>query len=138
MSKKLSFDAMSIDEMWQLHEEISRVLSVRLTSEKRELEKRLVRLRREKEKPQPKSVDKQLKNAPRQGRKYPKVFPKYRNTAFAVTGISGRPKSKRLSAHSANNIHHALSRHGIYWSSLRGVPPRGQHSGAPSDFDAGI
>ena len=47
MSKKLNLDAMSIDEMWQLHEEISQVLSVRLTSEKRELEKRLAQLRRE-------------------------------------------------------------------------------------------
>jgi DNA-binding protein H-NS len=95
MSKKLSFDAMSIDEMWQLHEEISRVLSVRLTSEKRELEKRLVRLRREKEKPQPKSVDKQLKNAPRQGRKYPKVFPKYRNPNEPTETWSGRGKQPR-------------------------------------------
>ena len=50
MSKKsTSLDAMSIDEMWQLHEEISRVLSVRLTSEKRELEKRLAQLRRDQE-----------------------------------------------------------------------------------------
>jgi DNA-binding protein H-NS len=47
MSKKFNLDAMSIDEMWQLHEEISRVLSIRLTSEKRELEKRLTQLRRE-------------------------------------------------------------------------------------------
>ena len=49
MSKKFNLDAMSIDDMWQLHEEISGVLSVRLTSEKRELEKRLAQLRREKE-----------------------------------------------------------------------------------------
>ena len=48
MSKKFDLDAMSIDEMWQLYEEASRVLSVRLTSEKRELEKRLAQLRREK------------------------------------------------------------------------------------------
>lgn len=41
MTKKLNLDGMSIDEMSQLHEEISRVLSVRLTLEKRELEKRL-------------------------------------------------------------------------------------------------
>jgi len=41
MSKRLNLDAMSVDEMWQLHEKISQVLSVRLASEKRELEKRL-------------------------------------------------------------------------------------------------
>ena len=41
MGRKLNLDAMTVDEMWQLHEEISRVLSVRLISEKRELEERL-------------------------------------------------------------------------------------------------
>ncbi len=45
MGKKLDLDAMSTDEMWQLHIEIGRFLSVRLNSEKRELEKRLARLR---------------------------------------------------------------------------------------------
>jgi DNA-binding protein H-NS len=49
MSKKLNLDAMSIDEMWKLHEETSRVLSVRLTMEKRQLEKKLEQLVREKE-----------------------------------------------------------------------------------------
>jgi len=49
MSKKSSFDAMSVDEMWRLHEEIGRILSVRLTSEKRELEKRLAQLHHEEE-----------------------------------------------------------------------------------------
>jgi DNA-binding protein H-NS len=34
MSKKMDLDAMSVDEMWRLHQEISRVLSVRLTAEK--------------------------------------------------------------------------------------------------------
>jgi DNA-binding protein H-NS len=94
MTKKLSFDAMSIDEMWQLHEEISRVLSVRLTSEKRELEKRLVQLHHE-EKPQSKSADRLSKAAPRQGRKYPKVFPKYRNPSEPTETWSGRGKQPR-------------------------------------------
>jgi DNA-binding protein H-NS len=92
MNKKLSFDAMSVDEMWRLHEEISRILSVRLTSEKRELEKRLAQLRRE-EKPQPKSTDKQL--GVRQARKYPKVFPKYRNPNEPTETWSGRGKQPR-------------------------------------------
>ena len=69
MSKKLNLDAMSTDEMWQLHEEISQILSVRLTSEKRQLEKRLTQLRRQKELRQPKPTDTHsLKAAPR-GRK---------------------------------------------------------------------
>ena len=48
MGKKFDLEAMSTDEMWQLHVEIGRLLSVRLTTEKRELEKRLAQLRREK------------------------------------------------------------------------------------------
>jgi DNA-binding protein H-NS len=95
MSKKLNLDAMSIDEMWQLHEEISRVLSVRLTSEKRELEKRLAQLRREKEMPQSEPVDRQVKEAPRERRKYPRVFPKYRNPNEPSETWSGRGKQPR-------------------------------------------
>ena len=33
--KKIALEAMSIDELWSLHEEISRILSARITSEKR-------------------------------------------------------------------------------------------------------
>ena len=95
MTKKLNLDAMSIDEMWHLHEEISRVLSVRLTSEKRELEKRLAQLRIEKELPQPVSMARQLKEAPRERRKYPRVFPKYRNPNESSETWSGRGKKPR-------------------------------------------
>jgi DNA-binding protein H-NS len=96
MMKKLNLAAMSIDEMWELHEEISRVLSVRLTSEKRELEKRLAQLRREKEAHQPEPVDSQsLKAAPRERRKYPRVFPKYRNPSEPSETWSGRGKRPR-------------------------------------------
>ncbi|GAC1413040.1 MAG: H-NS histone family protein [Burkholderiaceae bacterium] len=93
MTKKLDLDSMSIDEMWELHEEIGRVLSVRLTSEKRELEKRLSQLRREKEmkvgSPDPDTGN----GTPR--RKYPRVFPKYRNPAVPSETWSGRGKQPR-------------------------------------------
>ncbi len=105
MSKKLNLDAMSIDEMWQLHEEISRVLSVRLTSEKRELEKRLTQLRREKEIPHSESVDRQLKEAPRERRKYPRVFPKYRNPMEPSETWSGRGKRPRWLTTALNTGH---------------------------------
>ena len=95
MSKKFNLDAMSIDEMWQLHEEISAVLSIRLTSEKRELEKRLAQLRRESEMSQSKSADRQLREAPRVRRKYPTVFPKYRNQNQPFETWSGRGKQPR-------------------------------------------
>jgi DNA-binding protein H-NS len=95
MSRKLNLAAMTIDEMWQLHEEIGRVLSVRLTSEKRELEKRLAQLRRESEISQSKPANTRLKEAPRERRKYPTVFPKYRNPNQPFETWSGRGKQPR-------------------------------------------
>jgi DNA-binding protein H-NS len=95
MSKKLNLDAMSVDEMWQLHEEISQVLSIRLTSEKRELEKRLTQLRREKEMRQSEPDAKPSKGAFRERRKYPRVFPKYRNPEEPSETWSGRGKQPR-------------------------------------------
>jgi DNA-binding protein H-NS len=94
MSKKVDLAAMSIDEMWRLHEEISQLLSVRLTSEKRELEKRLAQLRREKEVPPPEN-SKSPKEAPRERRAYPRVFPKYRNPDQPSETWSGRGKQPR-------------------------------------------
>jgi DNA-binding protein H-NS len=96
MTKKLNLDAMSVDEMWQLHEEISQVLSGRLTSEKRELERRLAQLRREKETRQSEPVDAQtLKGVHRERRKYPRVSPKYRNPEEPSETWSGRGKQPR-------------------------------------------
>ncbi len=95
MSRKFNLDAMSIDEMWQLHEEISGILSVRLTSEKRELEKRLSQLRREKEMRQSEATDGQVEDTPRERRKYPRVIPKYRNPNEPSETWSGRGKQPR-------------------------------------------
>ncbi len=93
MGKKFDLDAMSTDEMWQLHVEIGRLLSVRLTSEKRELEKRLARLRREKELPQPQTAE--PLNATRERRSYPRVLPKYQNPEEPSETWSGRGKQPR-------------------------------------------
>src|SRR5260221_3110133 len=96
MSKKLNLDAMSIDEMWKLHEEISRVLSARLMTEKRQLEKRLAQFFREREMRQLVPKDTQsLNGAPRGRRKYPRVFPKYRNPKEPSETWSGRGKQPR-------------------------------------------
>ena len=86
MSKKLDLDSMSVDELWQLHERIGRVLSVRLATEKRELEKRLARLRSEKPNGDGSS---------RPHRKYPQVLPKYRNSNEPYETWSGRGKLPR-------------------------------------------
>jgi len=94
MGKKLDLDAMSTDEMWQLHIEIGRFLSVRLNSEKRELEKRLARLRRENEMPQ---MEAEIvgQNTSRERRKYPRVLPKYQNPNEPSETWSGRGKQPR-------------------------------------------
>jgi DNA-binding protein H-NS len=94
MSKKFNLDGMTVDEMWRLYEEISQVLSIRLTSEKRELEKRLAQLRREKEGRHLESTGElsraRTASAPR--RKYPRVLPKYRNPKQPSETWSGRGK----------------------------------------------
>jgi DNA-binding protein H-NS len=95
MSKKVNLDAMSIDEMWQLHEEISQILTVRLASEKRELEKRLAQLRYEKEMPSAELADGQSENVVGERRKYPRVFPKYQNPNEPSETWSGRGKQPR-------------------------------------------
>ena len=92
MNKKLDFDAMSVDEMWKLHEQIGQLLSIRLTSEKRELEKRLAHLRREHEiNPAPTEA----LAVPRERRKYPRVYPKYQNPDEPSETWSGRGKQPR-------------------------------------------
>src|SRR6185437_5875172 len=94
MTKKMTLDSMSVDEMWQLHEEISRILSARLRAEKRELEKRLDQLRHDKQVPLPRAGGmKELTGKPR--RKYPRVYPKYQNPDAPSETWSGRGKTPR-------------------------------------------
>jgi DNA-binding protein H-NS len=93
-TKKWDIDGMSTDEMWRLHVEIGQLLSVRLVSEKRELEKRLAHLRRENEVPQ-KEVASARQNPLRERRKYPMVLPKYQNPDEPTETWSGRGKQPR-------------------------------------------
>ena len=94
MNKQADLNAMSIDEMWQLYEEIVQVLAARLTSEKRELDKRLAKLRHDKTRPF-EATDGQVKPLLRGRRKYPKVVPKYRNPDQPSENWSGRGKRPR-------------------------------------------
>ena len=89
MNKKLDLDAMSVDEMWRLHEKIGQLLSVRLTSGKRELEKRLAKLRGENESH---SASVEATAMPHERRKYPRVYPKYQNPNEPSETWSGRGK----------------------------------------------
>jgi DNA-binding protein H-NS len=90
--KKLDLEAMSVDTLWALHEEISKILSDRISSEKEELEKRLAMLNRGfgavEDTRAPTSLN--ANGEPR--RKYPRVLPKYRNPAMPSQTWSGRGK----------------------------------------------
>ncbi len=85
------FGSMSIDELWQLHEELSRVLSARLTDEKRQLEKKLAQLRRDSHAAR---ADVRERGASER-RKYPQVLPKYRNPNQPSETWSGRGKQPK-------------------------------------------
>jgi len=88
--KKLNLESLSLDELWQLHEELNQLLSVRLNAEKRALEKRLSQLRRENE-----AVNAPAAPAERQRRPYPQVYPKYRNIYAPYETWSGRGKQPK-------------------------------------------
>lgn len=87
---------MDFDELWLLHEELTKVLSEKITAEKLELEKRLAQLNRSNQKgdvanlptPEPRAD-----RLPR--RKYPKVLPKYCNPSAPEETWSGRGKQPR-------------------------------------------
>jgi DNA-binding protein H-NS len=89
---KLRIDDMSADELWSLHEEIGKILSDRISSEKRELERRLAQLKRDY--PASNSIQpNDDSRAPR--RKYPEVIPKYRNPKAPHETWAGRGKQPR-------------------------------------------
>ena len=92
MSRKLNIDTMSVDEMWVLHERIIEVLSARLTSEKRELETKLAKLRRDDRLPGSKADGDGTKP---ERRKFATVSPKYRNPDQPSETWSGRGKRPR-------------------------------------------
>jgi DNA-binding protein H-NS len=94
--KKTDLETMSIDDLWTLHERVSKVLSIRIASEKRELEKRLANLNGG-----PAAIAREVELAARGGiegkprRKYPRVLPKYCNPSRPSETWSGRGKQPR-------------------------------------------
>jgi DNA-binding protein H-NS len=93
--RKLDLDAMQFDELWLIHEELTKILSDRIVAEKRELEKRLAKLNRVEIIREPGSANplSMTDRAPR--RKYPKVLPKYCNPLAPSETWSGRGKQPR-------------------------------------------
>jgi DNA-binding protein H-NS len=90
--KKLELEAMSLDDLWSLHEKTSAILSARIRAEKHELEKRLAVLNRGMDVVTQSGDPRSLNGKPR--RKYPRVLPKYRNPQTSETW-SGRGKRPR-------------------------------------------
>ena len=95
--QKSDFEKMPLDDLWALHEQISNILSTRIIAEKEQLERRLGQLNRGKG--VKRTVLLQLNpseaKTDRPRRKYPKVFPKYRNPAEPSETWSGRGKRPR-------------------------------------------
>jgi DNA-binding protein H-NS len=94
MARKFDLEAMSTDDLWSLHEQISEILAARIAEEKRELEKRLAVLNRGKDVVQGRDSSQSITSIGKARRKYPRVFPKYRNPQTSETW-SGRGKQPR-------------------------------------------
>lgn len=84
---------MSFDELWLMHQKITKILSDKITAEKQELENRLARLNQT-------DVTGELEgdssaDTSTTRRKYPKVLPKYFNPQSPSKTWSGRGKQPR-------------------------------------------
>ena len=88
--RRTDLETMDFDELWVLHEQLTKLLSEKITTEKLQLERRLAQLSRVE---QIRDVDGALANRPR--RKYPKVQPKYWNPSQPTQKWSGRGKQPR-------------------------------------------
>ena len=80
--KTADLKVLSVDELWDLHEQIVAELGRKIETEKAVLEERLRRL----------SVDSHVKHVKRP---YPKVFPKFRNPKNRGETWAGRGKQPR-------------------------------------------
>jgi DNA-binding protein H-NS len=85
--KTSDFKSLSVDELWDLHEQIGAELGRKIEAEKAALEERLSRLG---------SVAVSASShVERARRPYPKVFPKYRNPKNRTETWAGRGKQPR-------------------------------------------
>src|SRR5580698_8933864 len=91
--QKSDLDAMSLDELWSLHEVISALLFERMQDQKRQLEKRLSLLNPGAHSFEPLNESHSDENRTTR-RKYTKVRPRYRNPETSETW-SGRGKQPR-------------------------------------------
>ena len=76
-----NLDSMSTDELWSLHEEITRILASKIVEEKAQLEAKMRQLG---------AASLRAKRRP-----YPPVLPKYRNPAHPSETWAGRGRQPR-------------------------------------------
>ena len=100
--RKLDLAAMDFDELWLLHEELTKILAEKISAEKHKLEKRLAQLGRQID-VAPSLPEQQKDDRPR--RKYPKVLPKYFNPSAPLETWSGRGKQPRWFAAAIRSGH---------------------------------
>ena len=97
MKRKYNLASLSIDELWALHEELGSMLSERITAEKHGLEERLAKLNGglifNKGQKRHAALEVSERRAVR--RKYPPVFPKFRNPSDPAETWAGRGKQPR-------------------------------------------
>jgi DNA-binding protein H-NS len=102
--RKLNLEAMDFDELWLLHEELTKILAAKIGAEKRKLENRLRQLSRAEQLGEAASPpEKRRTGRPR--RKYPKVLPKYSNPSAPTQTWSGRGKRPRWLVAALNSGH---------------------------------
>jgi DNA-binding protein H-NS len=89
---ELDLEALGFDELWSIHERLTKILSDRIAAEKLKLEKRLSQLNPG-DLADPSREPQKLDATPR--RKYPKVLPKYCNPKAPTETWSGRGKQPR-------------------------------------------
>ena len=95
--EKLDLEAIPLDDLWALHEQIIGILPKRIIAEKRQLENRLARLIRVKNSQGSDVVELRSKKTNRglPRRKYPRVIPKYQNPEVPSETWSGRGRQPR-------------------------------------------
>src|SRR5437868_8598155 len=91
--RKPDLTTMEFDELWEIHKQLTEILSERIIAEKHKLEKRLAQLNRVEDEPSAVANRPSVNRAPR--RKYPKVLPKYSNPLSPSETWSGRGKQPK-------------------------------------------
>ena len=90
-----NLESMDFENLWKLHEKLTKVLAEKITAEKLELDKRLALLNRSQGGDPFAGAVSDARTGPAPPNKYPKVPPKYRNTAAPYEMWSGRGKRPR-------------------------------------------